>query len=142
MNSLRVCKQQAERMAWDIGRVVELSTFHDGKVGFVRLRTDRGVTGWGQFGGKDIDITVELFHRRVAPAVVFKHIHDFRRITETVLYFELNYKMMGVQLSKAIAGLDSAAWDAAAKMRNTSVCGLLGTNQVLVESSLHLWFYD
>lgn len=119
-------------MKWDIGRIVELSSFHDGKVGFVRLRTEEGVTGWGQFGGKDVDLTVELFHRRVAPAVIFRRVPDFRRLTEVILYFELNYKMMGVQLSKAIAGLDSAAWDAAAKKANTSVCGLLGRCSCIV----------
>jgi L-alanine-DL-glutamate epimerase-like enolase superfamily enzyme len=98
--------------------------------------------GYGQLGNKDVDITCELLHRRVAPALFSngKPIHllenfiQLKRqvadstpdrvmspIMERVLKFELNYKMMGVQLAKAVAGVDSAIWDAIGKFFNKPV---------------------
>lgn len=110
-------------------KIIALTTYDDGKVGFLLLETDSNIFGLGQFGGKDIDITIELFHRRVAPSVINMNIDSTGEIIElsqTVLRFELNYKMMGVQLNKAIAGLDSACWDALGKAKHASVAKLLG----------------
>jgi len=109
-------------------RISGLETFSNGKVAFLRLHTDDGLEGWGQFGGKDVDITVELFHRRVAPAVFGQKISYPFELISSIVRFELNYKMMGVQLSKAIAGLDSAVWDTLGKYYNKSVCELLSGN--------------
>mmetsp|Transcript_15088 Transcript_15088/g.17727 ORF Transcript_15088/g.17727 Transcript_15088/m.17727 type:complete len:414 (+) Transcript_15088:170-1411(+) len=107
------------------GTISGLETFSDGEAAFLLLKTSDGLEGWGEFGGKDVDITLELFHRRVAPVVHGKKINDPGALIELVIRFELNYKMMGVQLSKAIAGLDSAVWDTLGKRYQKSVCELI-----------------
>ncbi|KAH9247360.1 hypothetical protein BASA81_015077 [Batrachochytrium salamandrivorans] len=112
--------------------LTRIDTFTSGGIALCRVEFGEGVVvGFGQVGNKDVDLTVELLHRRVAPALFageglqlewnwrelmrrrqFPLRLIFSPLMELVLQFELNYKMMGVQLSKAVAGVDSAIWDA------------------------------
>ena len=89
-----------------------------GKVGVIRLTSSCGKTGYGQLGNKDVDITAEIFTRHVAPAILDGNVVDPFKATQKVLSFELNYKHMGVQLSKAISGLDTAMWDCLGKVHS------------------------
>jgi L-alanine-DL-glutamate epimerase-like enolase superfamily enzyme len=72
-----------------------------------------------------MDITVEMFHRHIAPAVIGARVNDPSRLLDRVIRYALNYKMMGVQFNKALAGLDSAAWDVVGKRMGKSVCELI-----------------
>lgn len=113
--------------------LTRIDTFTHGGIALCRVEFggDGAVVGFGQVGNKDVDLTVELLHRRVAPALfageglqlewnwreLLRRKQSpsrlmFSPLMELVLQFELNYKMMGVQLSKAVAGVDSAIWDA------------------------------
>ncbi|GBG25562.1 L-Ala-D/L-amino acid epimerase [Hondaea fermentalgiana] len=112
--------------AWG-AHVAGLETFEspDGKIALLKLTTSDGIEGWGQFGNKDVDLTVEIFHRRVAPAAMGALVRDPAALVERIVGFELNYKQLGVQLSKALAGLDAAVWDACGKFAQCTVCELL-----------------
>jgi L-alanine-DL-glutamate epimerase-like enolase superfamily enzyme len=60
-------------------------------------------------------------------------LNDPALLLDRVLRHGLNYKMMGVHLNKAMAGLDSAAWDVVAKRAGKSVCELIGAGAPLCE---------
>ena len=97
-----------------------------------RVTFQDGTFGFGQCGNKDVDLTREMLTRRVIPALYSTQSSkpislsvnalglllnsgkpiEMSPIAIRVLQFELNYKMMGVQMSKAIAGIDGAIWDA------------------------------
>jgi len=98
--------------------------------------------GVGQLGNKDVDATADLAHRRVAPALLGKLLltdvagevrgKDARGggdlaspLMDRVLAFELNYKVMGVTLNKAVAGVDAAVWDCLGRALREPVWRLL-----------------
>lgn len=112
--------------AWDGVRIVDLSTFVLGDVGVVRIVCSDGVQGWGQMGRKDVRLTEEMLHLRVAPAVMNRDMYEPWLLYDQVVCFELNYKCLGVQMNKAIAGVDSAMYDAWGKRLRASCCELFG----------------
>jgi len=81
------------------------------------------VTGVGQFSQKDGDLAVEVFHRHVGPALIGHEVSLawMDTLTDVVLAFELNYKMMGTFLNKAVAACDLALLDALAKHQGVLV---------------------
>jgi galactonate dehydratase len=91
---------------------------------FVRVRTDEGVTGWGEAGAQ--------FHSRSVAAAV----HDLGAylIGKNPLAIEAHWQVMrrfgfyrdGAVLSSALAALDEALWDIAGKVRGVPVHELLG----------------
>jgi galactonate dehydratase len=91
---------------------------------FVRVRTDDGVTGWGEAGA-------QLRSRAVQAAV-----HDLGSylIGKNPLAIEAHWQVMrrfgfyrdGAVLSCALAALDEALWDIAGKVRGVPVHELLG----------------
>lgn len=48
-------------------KIAKLETFHNEFVGFGRATTDSGDVGWGQVSTYYADITIEVFHRQIAP---------------------------------------------------------------------------
>jgi len=122
-----------ERLSqWQDCEIRSMCTFlaKDAKWAILKLELVDGTIAWGQFGNKDADITVELFHRRVAPAVIGLKANNPWKLHEAVLSFELNYKMLGVQMSKAVAGLDAAIWDACGIWAKLPVCELIVNGRV------------
>ena len=116
--------------------LVRVETFTDGQISLCRVTFSNGLEGFGQLGNKDPDFSSEMLHRRVAPALAGLSLTEtamglftsstsmMSPLMERVLKFELNYKQMGVQLSKAVAGVDSAVWDALAKQLGVPACDL------------------
>lgn len=91
---------------------------------FVRVRTDEGVTGWGEAGAQS-------WSRSIAAAV-----HDLGAylIGRDPLAIEAHWQVMrrigfyrdGCVVSSALAALDEALWDIAGKVRGVPVHELLG----------------
>ena len=48
-------------------RIKSIETFAKEYVGFLRLRFDDGVEGWGQVSTYHADITAQVVHRQIAP---------------------------------------------------------------------------
>ena len=73
------------------------------------------------------DITVQIFHKQVAPWILNKSWEDFDDIENLVL--EKEHKFPGSYLLRAIAGLDTSLWDLKGKILNKPVTALIGGNQ-------------
>jgi len=48
-------------------KIVQLETFSNEFVCFVKLSTDSGHVGWGQTSTYNADISATIFHRQIAP---------------------------------------------------------------------------
>lgn len=105
-------------------KVVKLETFHDPFVGFVRATTSSGATGWGQVSTYYADITVEVFHRQIAPHALGTDALDWAHTLDIIYDRELKYP--GSYLRRAMTGLDTALWDLKGKHLGKPVVALLG----------------
>lgn len=104
--------------------IARLETFSTRDVGFVRLTTDSGETGWGQLSTYNADITATVFHRQVAPWVLGRDAFDIDgaiRIVE-----EREHKFPGSYRYRALAGLDTAMWDLRGQIEGKPVVELIG----------------
>lgn len=101
-----------------------LETFCNSFVGFVRVATDDGHEGWGQFSPYNADITAEVFHRQVARWALGADALDIESLVATIP--EREHKFPGSYLMRALTGLDTALWDLRGKLESRSVCELLG----------------
>jgi L-alanine-DL-glutamate epimerase-like enolase superfamily enzyme len=108
---------------------------------FKNNNDNKSIIGIGQTGSKDVDLTEEMLHRRIAPAVLgIPLTFTFDRISqrsgktimsplmELVMCFELNYKMHGVLLTKAVCAIDSCMWDALAKLNRQPCWQIMRTS--------------
>jgi L-alanine-DL-glutamate epimerase-like enolase superfamily enzyme len=105
-------------------RITRLETFATPLVAFVRLTTEDGAQGWGQVSTYNADITVQVFHRQVAPWALGRGIDALEEIVEELP--EREHKYPGTYLMRALAGLDTAAWDWRGKVAGKPVAELLG----------------
>ena len=105
-------------------RIKRLETFCNEYVGFVRITTDTGATGWGQVSNYNADITCQVFHRQVARWALGADALDIVHLTDTIP--EREHKFPGSYLMRALTGLDTALWDLRGKLEGKSVCELLG----------------
>jgi len=91
---------------------------------FVRVRTDEGITGWGEGG-------IQMRARAVQAAV--SHLADYL-VGQDPLAIEAHWQVMrksgfyrdGPILSSALAAVDEALWDIAGKLHGVPVHELLG----------------
>ena len=105
-------------------KITKLETFTTEFVGFVRLTTDSGHTGWGQVSTYNADITCEVFHRQVARHALGT---DVANLDDTLnLIGEREHKYPGSYLRRAMTGLDTAVWDLRGKVAGKPVVSLLG----------------
>ncbi|MFM2356592.1 MAG: hypothetical protein RLZZ528_2328, partial [Pseudomonadota bacterium] len=105
-------------------KIAKLETFTTEFVGFVKLTTDSGETGWGQVSTYNADITCEVFHRQVARHALGTQVAD---LDDTLaLIGEREHKYPGSYLRRAMAGLDTAVWDLRGKVAGKPVVSLLG----------------
>ncbi|MEM7376561.1 MAG: mandelate racemase/muconate lactonizing enzyme family protein [Pseudomonadota bacterium] len=93
-------------------------------VGFVRVTTSDGASGWGQVSTYHSDITAQVLHRQVAPWVLGQADADIDALVDCVA--EREHKFPGSYLRRALAGLDTALWDLHAKRASVPVATLLG----------------
>lgn len=105
-------------------RIQSLETFSRNEIGLVRLRTDDGAEGWGQMSTYDIDITTEVFHRRIARHALGRDPAEIDDLMDAVI--EANYKFPWSYTCRALTGLDTAIWDWFGRRENRSVSALLG----------------
>jgi L-alanine-DL-glutamate epimerase-like enolase superfamily enzyme len=105
-------------------KIAKLETFTTEFVGFVKLTTDSGETGWGQVSTYNADITCEVFHRQVARHALGTAVAD---LDDTLsLIGEREHKYPGSYLRRAMTGLDTAVWDLRGKVAGKPVVSLLG----------------
>lgn len=105
-------------------KITRLETFGTPDLAFVRVTTETGAQGWGQVSSYLADITVEVFHRQIAPHALGTDATDF---TDTLaLIQEREHKFPGSYLRRAMAGLDTALWDLNGKLQGKPVVELLG----------------
>ena len=102
----------------------KLETFCNEFVGFVRLTTESGATGWGQVSTYNADITATVFHRQIAPWSLGADALDIQTLVDTIP--EREHKYPGSYIYRALAGLDTAMWDLRGKVEGKPVVELLG----------------
>ncbi len=107
-------------------KIQSLETFSNEFVGFVRVTADDGSTGWGQVSTYNADITVQVFHRQVAPWVLGEDARAIDTLMDRVV--EKEHKFPGSYLRRALAGLDTALWDLRGQAEGKPVCELIGGN--------------
>ena len=105
-------------------KIKKLETFTKPFVSFVRTTLEDGSVGFGQMSTYHADITVQIFHKQVAPWILNKSWEDFNDIENLIL--EKEHKFPGSYLLRAIAGLDTSLWDLKGKMQNKPVTSLIG----------------
>ena len=105
-------------------KIARLETFFNEFVGFVRVTTDTGDTGWGQVSTYNADITCRIFHRQVAVHALGKPALDFDDLLDRIC--EKEHKYPGSYLLRALAGLDTALWDLRGKVEGKPVVELIG----------------
>ena len=105
-------------------KINRIESFCNEFVGFVRVTSRDGVQGWGQVSTYHADITVAVLHRQVAPHVLGRDTTDLDDLLDLVT--EREHKFPGSYLRRAMAGFDTAVWDARAKRAGKPVAALLG----------------
>ena len=109
----------------DIGpRIIRLETFTTPLIGFVRVTTEDGQTGWGQVSTYNSDITCQVLHRQIAPWALGRGVDALEQLVELIPLRE--HKFPGTYLCRALAGFDTAVWDLRGKMAGKPVAALLG----------------
>jgi L-alanine-DL-glutamate epimerase-like enolase superfamily enzyme len=107
-----------------MAKIAKLETFSNEFVGFVRLTTDDGQTGWGQLSNYNSDITATIFHRQIAPWALGADAFEIGALVDRIE--EREHKYPGSYRCRALAGLDTAMWDLRGKAEGKPVVELLG----------------
>jgi L-alanine-DL-glutamate epimerase-like enolase superfamily enzyme len=105
-------------------RITRIESFCNAWVGFVRVTAEEGTQGWGQISTYNADITQAVLHRQVAPHVLGEDSTDLDDLIDRVL--EREHKFPGSYMKRALAGFDTAVWDARGKREGKPVVELLG----------------
>ena len=105
-------------------KLKSIESFADEWVGFVRVTTACGLEGWGQVSTYNADITVQVLHRQVAPWMLGEELVELDHVLDRVT--EREHKFPGSYLRRAMAGVDTAIWDARGKAVGKPVVELLG----------------
>ena len=105
-------------------KIKKLETFTKSFVSFVKVTTDTGEFGYGQMSTYHSDITVQIFHKQVAPWILGKPWGDFEDLENFIL--EKEHKFPGSYVLRAMAGLDTALWDMKGRIEKKPVVSLLG----------------
>ena len=105
-------------------KLKKIETFCTVDVGFVRVTSEDGATGWGQVSTYNADITSQVLHRQVAPWTLGVDTTDLDDLLDLVT--EREHKFPGSYLRRAMAGLDTAIWDLRGKQAGVPVTSLIG----------------
>lgn len=105
-------------------KVTSVETFSTQNISVVRIRTDDGLEGWGQVAPYNADITAAILHRQMAQHVLGVDPSDVDALVERCVIAA--HKFPGSYTCRAVAGIDTALWDLAAKRAGKSVSALLG----------------
>jgi len=105
-------------------KIKKLETFTKSYVSFLKITDSANNIGYGQMSTYHADVTVQIFHKQVAPWVLGKSWYNFENIENLVL--EKEHKFPGSYLLRAIAGLDTALWDMKGRLEDKPVVSLIG----------------
>ncbi|MGB0844937.1 MAG: mandelate racemase/muconate lactonizing enzyme family protein [Alphaproteobacteria bacterium] len=105
-------------------KITKIETFTNEFVGFVRVTTENGVTGWGQVSTYHSDISCQVLHRQVARWALGRSVYDLPALMSEIP--EREHKFPGSYLRRGMAGLDTAIWDWHGKTEGKSVTELIG----------------
>jgi L-alanine-DL-glutamate epimerase-like enolase superfamily enzyme len=92
---------------------------------FVIVRTDQGVTGYGESSPMNVRAIASLINEALKPLVIGKDPLDRERLWATMYYSTYKLGVMGAQ-PEAIAGIDIALWDIFGKVTGQSLSQLFG----------------
>lgn len=104
--------------------IARIETWTDEHLCLVRVTADDGAYGIGQCAPYQAPITTEVVHRMLAPRLLGGPEGPAATVAESL--FEAHYKFTGSFLCRAVAGIDTALWDLAARRRGVPVCTLAG----------------
>ncbi len=90
----------------------------------VRVTTNDGHEGYGQFPAFETDITATVLHRQVAGHVLGGDPAQIDALVDRVI--DANGKFPWAYVCRALAGVDTALWDLYGKIKGKPVCELLG----------------
>ena len=107
-------------------KIVKIETFTQRFVALVRVTMEDGIVGIGQMSPYHADISTDVFHRFVAPAAIGRSADCIEQLVEDI--FSETLKFPGTFICRAMAGLDTALWDAAGKRAGRPVHALLGAD--------------
>ena len=92
---------------------------------FVVVRTDGGVTGYGEASPMNVRATASLINEALKPRVIGRNALDRERLWDEMFFPTYKLGVMGVQ-PEAIAGVDIAMWDIFGKVTGLSLSELFG----------------
>lgn len=118
-------------------KIIGVETFSTQDISIVRVHTDGGLTGYGQVAPYNADISAAVLHRQIAPYALGADAENIEALVESCVVGE--HKFPGSYVCRALAGLDTALWDARGKRAGKSVAQLLGsqkTHQPIYGSSM------
>ena len=105
--------------------ITDLVTYRMKDALFVKLVTDSGVEGWGEFDQGIKTVTDEFVHAVAASIVLGRDPFDSTPIGYEVFYKEHDFGPGGV-LANTVAGIDIALWDLKGKILGLPCWALLG----------------
>jgi len=92
---------------------------------FVVVRTDQGITGYGESSPMNVRAIASLVNEALKPHVVGQDALERERLWEDMFFSTYKLGVMGVQ-PEAIAGIDIALWDIFGKVTGQSLWQLFG----------------
>ena len=92
---------------------------------FVMVRTDQGITGYGESSPMNVRAIASLINEALRPLVVGQDALDRDRLWERMYFPTYKLGVMGAQ-PEAIAGIDIALWDIFGKVTRQSLSQLFG----------------
>ncbi|MCL4521391.1 MAG: mandelate racemase/muconate lactonizing enzyme family protein [Firmicutes bacterium] len=105
-------------------KIVTIETFTKNPVSIVRVTLDDGQEGIGQIAPYQANISALVLHQQIAPLALGQEFEDIPEWIDALIEHE--HKFPGSYVCRAVAGLDTALWDAKAKASDKSVTELVG----------------
>ncbi len=108
-------------------KIQKIESFVTQDMGLVRLTTDTGHQGWGQVSTYHSDIASLILHRQVAVHALGEDISKLSNLGDLLdRIYAKEHKFPGSYMCRALGGLDTAIWDLHGKLKEKTVCELLG----------------
>jgi len=92
---------------------------------FVVVRTDQGITGYGESSPMNVRAIASLVNEALKPRVLGQDALERERLWEDMFFSTYKLGVMGVQ-PEALAGIDIALWDIFGKVTGQSLWQLFG----------------
>ena len=92
---------------------------------FVIVRTDQGITGYGESSPMNVRAEAALVNEALKPLVIGQNALDREQLWERMYFSTYKLGVMGAQ-PEAIAGIDIALWDIFGKVTGQSLWQLFG----------------